>query len=73
MNYKDEKKIGSLNVNNLKDTFVKKENKNKKDPRVDSVLNHSNINNLMGNYIKTSFKPASKDNKKNSHFDDAVL
>lgn len=58
MDYKNEKKISSLNVDNLNDTFMIKEKIHQKDPNQDSVMNTSNLNNLMGNYIKTSFKPA---------------
>ena len=72
MEYKNEKKISSLNVNNLNDTFMIKEKIHQKDPKQDSVMNSSNLNNLMGNYIKTSFKPASKP-KSNSDFTDSAF
>ena len=72
MDYKNEKKINSLNIENLNDTFMIKEKIKTKDPKQDSVMNSSNLNNLMGNYIKTSFnKPASK--KANSDFTDSAF
>ena len=61
-----------MNVDNLNDTFMIKEKINRKDPNQDSVMNTSNLNNLMGKYIKTSFKPASKP-KSNSDFTDSAF